>query len=738
MKKRMIITLSLIFIIFIIAFLDSQVDDELYLDCWQFKNYAQEPSYDLGTLYLKGGSITKEDGLYAELKSIELPKGGYIFEIDHECKEDTIVRFMDDEITLYEYILPKEEIRTNVPYLLDHEVNNFSMRFFYTGQKDVELKHVFVRTSDGHNLFNDTYYIAFLIALFLLALCLFEKRLSTPVVIIGAVTALFTALPFFSPKMNQGTDLLYHMMRIQGTLDAIKDGQFPAVIYPRTLHGHGYLGSLYPNLFLYIIMLPRLFSVSMAAIWKTAMFICSACSFAAAYYSAKILFKNSHDVNTVEKMAAASAVLYTIAPFRLIRIYYTMTLGETIAVIFLPLVIAGLYLILVGDTKKWYVLAFGISGVLEAHILSFMFVCIVCGLFVLMLIKELFTDRRYVGLVKAALFTVGLNSGFLIPFFYYRSQKLNLTQIEKTNPANNEMILADLFSTYTKSPADPEAALLSMKLRGNLTVIGFICLILTLIYFIKVKDTDKRTKFMKAAFIVEIIFLFVSTDMFPWKTLEKFETIFNVLQPLQHPLRLLTVTVGCACFTAVYSIYSIKPEYIKETAIIISTIIINILVIVSVFDIYIVKLTTDPVVTATTGNYTNSYILDYVPENTTNAEDIKNDQVPVASDGITVESYFKQGTHVELTYSGTGNQGGTIRIPLMDYLGYRAYDEDGTRLNIHQSDIGTIEIDVAGGNIEPKKVIVYFTQPWFNYLGLVISLATIILFCLRKKIIRNK
>ncbi len=732
MKKRLLITIALIFAVFVIAFLDSQVDDELYLDCWQFKNYGEDPSYDLGTLYLKAGSITKEDGLYAELKSIELPAGEYLFEIDHECKDDTVVRFMDDEIMLSEYKLPKEEIRTNIPYKLDHEVNNFSMRFYYEGDKDVELKHLFIRTSDKHNLFNDTYYVAFLISIFLLAICLFEKKLCTPVIIIGAVTALFTIVPFLSPKMNQGTDLLYHMMRIQGTFDAIKDGQFPAVIYPRTLHGHGYLGSLYPNLFLYIIMIPRLFSVSMPAIWKTAMFICSAATFASAYYSANILFENAFEKDKVSKMAIAAAILYTLAPFRIIRIYYTMTLGETIAVIFFPLVIAGLYSILSGNASKWYVLTFGISGILESHILSFMFAVMMCAVFVLLLIKDLFADKRYISMIKAALFTVVINAGFLVPFFYYRTQALQLTQIAKTNPAKNEMILADLFSTYTKSPADPEAALLSMKLRGNLTVIGLILLLLTAVYFIKIKETDSRTKFMKAAFLVELLFFFVSTDLFPWKTLEKFERIFQILQPLQHPLRLLIVTVSCACFTAVYALYALKIRFASETAVTVAILAINIVTVVTIFDIYIVKLTTDPVVTANTGNYTNSYILDYVPENTTTADDIKADQAPVASEGITIDSYAKAGTHIDIAYTSSSDSPGTIRLPLMCYLGYKAYDGSGNRLDISQSEIGTIRVTVPGG--ENNRLVVKFSQPWFNYLGLLISAAGLLWFCFREKI----
>ena len=61
-----------------------------------------------------------------------------------------------------------------------------------------------------------------------------------------------------------------------------------------------------------------------------------------------------------------------------------------------------------------------------------------------------------------------------------------------------------------------------------------------------------------------------------------------------------------------------------------------------------------------------------------------------------------------------------------------AYDGSGNRLDISQSEIGTIRVTVPGG--ENNRLVVKFSQPWFNYLGLLISAAGLLWFCFREKI----
>ena len=50
--------------------------------------------------------------------------------------------------------------------------------------------------------------------------------------------------------------------------------------------------------------------------------------------------------------------------------YYRAAVGETLAMIFLPLVFVGVRLITFGDYKKWWVLTLGMLGLVYSHVLS--------------------------------------------------------------------------------------------------------------------------------------------------------------------------------------------------------------------------------------------------------------------------------------------------------------------------------------------------------------------------------
>ncbi|MFQ9291063.1 MAG: hypothetical protein ACLR3O_01210 [Streptococcus sp.] len=50
--------------------------------------------------------------------------------------------------------------------------------------------------------------------------------------------------------------------------------------------------------------------------------------------------------------------------------YYRAAVGETLAMIFLPLVFVGVRLITFGDYKKWWILTLGMLGLVYSHVLS--------------------------------------------------------------------------------------------------------------------------------------------------------------------------------------------------------------------------------------------------------------------------------------------------------------------------------------------------------------------------------
>lgn len=74
------------------------------------------------------------------------------------------------------------------------------------------------------------------------------------------------------------------------------------------------------------------------------------------------------------------SVLYTFATYRLTNLYYRAALGESLAMVFLPLLLWGTYEIFYGQEKKWFLMVLGVTGVLESHVLSFEMCLIFLGI----------------------------------------------------------------------------------------------------------------------------------------------------------------------------------------------------------------------------------------------------------------------------------------------------------------------------------------------------------------------
>lgn len=87
--------------------------------------------------------------------------------------------------------------------------------------------------------------------------------------------------------------------------------------------------------------------------------------------TAFLSFYAIRNITRSEKSAWIMSILYTFATYRLTNLYYRAALGESLAMVFLPLLLWGAYEVFYGEERKWYLLVLGISGVLESHVLSF-------------------------------------------------------------------------------------------------------------------------------------------------------------------------------------------------------------------------------------------------------------------------------------------------------------------------------------------------------------------------------
>ena len=102
------------------------------------------------------------------------------------------------------------------------------------------------------------------------------------------------------------------------------------------------------------------------------------------------------------RVAVGASVLYTLCIYRLVNVYTRATLGESLAMVFFPVVMLGLYEVLCRDEKKWPLLALGMTGVCMSHLLSTMFCVLFCAIAALASAGKLLARKRRILTVLAA------------------------------------------------------------------------------------------------------------------------------------------------------------------------------------------------------------------------------------------------------------------------------------------------------------------------------------------------
>ena len=229
------------------------------------------------------------------------------------------------------------------------------------------------------------------------------------------------------------------------------------------------------------------------------------------FFCSRAICKDYDRVNCNFK--AFVVFLLSIIDFYKLRNYYgRAALGEFTAMIFAPIVVLGIYYIFKYG-KKSYVLAFGMTGILMCHILSFIMACIVLFIVCIYNIKRIVkTPGKLVMIISAA-----LQCGLISCFVWLPILEM-LMKCDLTISHGAALFLKPIWETY------------ALKLGGYKTV-GTFGLIAVLIYSILKNSPGHR--------IIQLIsfsLIFIS-DCFPWK-------LFGWCKPLiaiQFPWRFMSV-----------------------------------------------------------------------------------------------------------------------------------------------------------------------------------------------------
>ncbi len=664
-------------------------------------------------------------GAVANTPSYVMNKGSYRATLNYSAdKNGNVLELWEQGDKIAAWQLNYWEKELTVDFALSKDAKALQLRINYGGDGALTVKRLSLAP---YTLFyTDTYFLIGVFLFLHLAAWLYVrsgKRLSQEKLVDCAVilgVALLATTPMMQTYLYNADDLCYHLARLEGLKDGILDGQvIPVNILPEGLQNNGYMNAMYPYLFLYIGAFMRLCGVSLAFSYKTLIFLSNLGSAVCAYVAVKSMVKSRRSV-------ILSVVLYTLMPYRFTNIFSRGDLGETLALVFWPMVIAGLYHIVMGDRKKWHYLVIGFTGALQSHILSVAYVAAVCVITALLYCVRIARERRYTELLKAAGLTVLLNAWYVVPFlYYYFKENLDKDVLRWSGYFEQSINLSNM--TQTLSLYNKQYFSLGLALLG--------CLGIGIVYLLcerrgKVSGADG---FMLYLLTLGGIFVFLATGYFPSRALMKNAFFENIATMLQFPWRFLGP--ASACFLFVGAAGLARSELLKPYRNLIFAMLVslNLLVIVSVpaDNNHVPYKNAESA--ASKGHETKlgaSVGLFYPHEwRLMGATEDRLTGSVVISDisSVSVYDFRKEGTKAAVSYIARSDDA-YIELPVQNYLGYRAVNELGQPVRIEQGNGGRMRIFVDGDGAEHRIYVRYGPVPGFIIADVVSALT--VLYCL--------
>lgn len=686
---------------------------------------GSELQHSVGLIDSENSLVIRESvartGCIANTPQYVMNKGTYTVSMDYKVDYDSsVLELWEQGSKMAAWPVPTGQQKMSVDFTLSKDVKQLQFKINYSGQGELTIKK-FTLVPKGM-FYSDTYFFVVLFAVINVVGCLYvrsgrkwltQEQLVDYSIILGV--ALLATSPMMQTYLYNGDDLCYHLARLEGLKDGILDGQIPVNILPDGLKNHGYLNAMYPYLFLYIGAFLRICRVSLALSYKVLIFLANLGAAVSAYVAVKSMVQSRRSV-------ILAVVLYTLMPYRFTNIFSRGDLGEILALVFWPFVIAGLYHVILGDRRKWYFLVIGFSGALQSHILSAAFVAVICVITALVYVGRIIRDKRYLEIGKAAGLSMLLNMWYLVPFMtYYYMEDICKDSLRWSSYFEQSINLSNL--TQSLSLYNKQYFSLGLALLG--------CLGIGVVYLLCEHRSQKADLdgYLLYLLVMGCILAFMTTGYFPNRILLANSLLENIATMIQFPWRFLGPACACMMFVGVIGLS--RSNILKPFRNIIFALLIglNLLVIVSVPTDNNHMPYDNPEAVASKGHesklaaniglfYPHEWRLD-------GASDERLTSSVIASDmnNITIYDYQKKGTKAVISYSATTDRG-YIELPMLSYLGYHAYDENGQKVEIRRGDAARIRLAVAGDGIEHHIYVRYGPVPAF-VIANVISALTI-------------
>lgn len=525
-----------------------------------------------------------------------------------------------------------------------------------------------------------------------------EKRKSILIkIIIFLGLAILISFPYINSKEIFAHDISYHLNRIVSISEELKMGNFPVVMHSNLNEGFGYANPLfYPEIFLYFPAVLCLLGANCFVAYKVFIFFVNLATILIAYYSANIIFKN-------KKITWITVLLYTTAFYRVSDIYIRGAIGEVLALTFLPLVLSGLYEIIFGENRKWWIICFGLFGVINSHMLTFamtaVFIIIIC----LFNIVRIFKQKRLKNLVLAGIVSVLLSLSFALPYLEQATNnKYNVNEytnivIQETGESLKEMLN------------------ISFNAQDAYKSVGIIIIVFALTNLFSWKK-EETNYFTKQLLFIGIILLIGSSSKMPWN---KLCAKIHAVSTIQFVYRLNIISTVLLAFCGGYGIYNLLE---KKSKVLISVVTVIILLQYSLM-IFTLDINETNYSAQEAFNLSPTGNSEYLPLGTK----FKDKTVRNIASEEAIE-FTRTGSKIEFYYNDTENPM-VIHIPLVYYKGYKAYIEEDngnkTELFISQDEYSK-NIHLNSDRIITGKVTVEYKTTITQKISYIVTFVSLI------------
>ena len=339
--------------------------------------------------------------------------------------------------------------------------------------------------------------------------------------------ALLFVLPWLmKDQLGIEHDTFFHLSRIEGMARSLQAGHFPPYIYPYKNNGFGYAAPLfYCDLFIVLPALLYLCGLPLSCCYQGFVFLVTACT---AFTAEKLAWR----LGSNRKAAVTAAAAYLFANYRITDAYVRSALGELTAMIFLPVLLSGMYLLLEKqDARGETLLTLSLCGLVFSHNLTFIMAAVLLLVFVTLYRKGLPGTIWQAGF-RSALKAFLLTAWFTLPMIeQLASQSFYLSYYAGgSDLAGNALNLSQYFVNrtvfgYSGLQYGPE-----MQMTVNP---GWELMLLPL-FWLRFRNQAEHRVFVSRCLAAGLICLLLPLRYIPWDYL-----VF--LRVLQFPWRLMTL-----------------------------------------------------------------------------------------------------------------------------------------------------------------------------------------------------